>query len=133
MVRMRMRLRMRLRMIMVMVMMTMTMMTMMLTMMNCLCRYEGQNPGPDFLAGAEVLPAQLTDFLWARAMGFTGPQLADSAGVEVGVEGRSVKEYLYLQGRCRHYKMVGETHGSAWKNHPVMERVVREMILGSGH
>ena len=24
------------------------------------CRYEGQNPGPDFLAGAEVLPAQVT-------------------------------------------------------------------------
>ena len=54
-------------------------------------------------------------------MGFSGPQLEDSAGVEVGEEGRSVEEYLYLQGRCRHYKMVGETHGSAWKNHPVAE------------
>ena len=25
-----------------------------------------------------------TDFLWAKAMGFTGPQLADSEGVSVG-------------------------------------------------
>ena len=39
------------------------------------CKYWGENPGPDFLAGAEVLPAQRTDFLWARAMGHTGPQL----------------------------------------------------------
>ena len=36
---------------------------------------------------------QLTDFLWARAMGHTGPQLEDSAGVEVGDWGRSVEEY----------------------------------------
>ena len=25
-----------------------------------------------------------TDFIWAKAMGFTGPQMADSDGVDVG-------------------------------------------------
>ena len=93
------------------------------------CPYWGQNPGPDFLAGAEVLPAQRTDFLWARAMGYSGPQMEDSQGVEVGLEDREVEEYSYLGGRCRHYKMVNETHGSAWKHHPVLQKLVREMIM----
>lgn len=46
-------------------------------------RYEGQNPGPPFLNHAEVLAAQLTDFLWARAMGDDGDQLDDSEGVSM--------------------------------------------------
>jgi len=93
-------------------------------------RYLGQNPGPGFLAGAEVYAAQLTDFIWARAMGYTGPQLDDSEGVDVGTAGREAEEYKYLAGRCRHYKLIGETHGSAGPNHPVVQKVVREMILG---
>merc|ERR1711874_285690 len=93
-------------------------------------RYWGQNPGPGFLAGAEVYAAQLTDFIWARAMGYTGPQLDDSEGVDVGLDGREAEEYKYLSGRCRHYKLIGETHGSAGPNHPVVQKVVRELILG---
>merc|ERR1712107_812359 len=43
--------------------------------------YEGKSPGPAFLgANVDVLPAQRTDFLFARAMGFSGRQLADDAG-----------------------------------------------------
>ena len=34
-----------------------------------------------------------TDFIWARAMGYTGPQLEDSAGVDVGMDGREAQEY----------------------------------------
>jgi len=71
-----------------------------------------------------------TDFVWARAMGYTGPQLDDSEGVDVGLDGREAEEYKYLDGRCRHYKLVGETHGSAGPSHPVVQKVVREMILG---
>ena len=65
-------------------------------------KYDGQNPGPAFLNNAEVIAAQLyvktiqdrlnfvklfcfrTDYIWAKAMGYTGAQLADSEGVQVG-------------------------------------------------
>ena len=91
-------------------------------------------------------------------MGYTGPQLDDSEGVDVGLDGREAEEYKYLSGRCRHYKLIGETHGSAGPNHPVVsiylvsvtwcdyelgfiqtylflfclqvQKVVRELILG---
>ena len=49
--------------------------------------------------------------------------------MEVGQEDRRVEEYSYLGGRCRHYKMVNESHSSAWKGHPVMQKIVREIIL----
>ena len=64
-----------------------------------------------------------TDYVWAKAMGYTGPQLADSAGVSVGKDNLSfvkiteqnllgttakpTEEYKYLDGRCRHYKLIG--------------------------
>ena len=71
-----------------------------------------------------------TDYIWARAMGYTGPQLEDGAGVDVGMDGRGAEEYRYLGGRCRHYKLIGETHGSAGPSHPVVQKIVRELILG---
>ena len=59
-------------------------------------------------------------------MGYTGAQLADSAGVSVGKDTDSLsfakiitksnllgttakpaEEYSYLDGRCRHYKLIG--------------------------
>jgi len=92
-------------------------------------RYEGQNPGPPFLNHAEVLAAQLTDFLWAKAMGYTGEQMDDSDGLSVGEPEKPTFEYKYLNGRCRHYKLVGEPHGTG-PNHPTAQRVIREMILG---
>ena len=48
-----------------------------------------------------------TDYYWAKAMGYTGSQLADSAGVSVGTDQKPTFEYMYLGGRCRHYKLVG--------------------------
>ena len=57
-------------------------------------------------------------------MGYTGAQLADSEGVQVGqsewffkrgfiekLSGTTAKptqEYKYLDGRCRHYKLIGQ-------------------------
>ena len=59
-------------------------------------------------------------------MGYTGAQLADSAGVSVGknyhiftfakmlhlillgTTAKPTEEYKYLDGRCRHYKLIGE-------------------------
>jgi len=92
-------------------------------------KYEGQNPGPAFLGNAEVIAAQLTDFLWAKAMGYTGQQLADSDGVSVGTDAKPTFEYKYLDGRARHYKLVNEGHGTG-PSHPVAQSVLRKMILG---
>ena len=46
----------------------------------------------------------------------TSPKLAD--------------EYKYLDGRCRHYKLRGEGHGTG-PSHPVVQKVIREMVLGA--
>jgi len=92
-------------------------------------KYEGQNPGPSFLNSAEVIAAQLTDYVWAKAMGFTGAQIADSDGVNVGTDSKPTQEYKYLDGRCRHYKLIGEGHGTG-PSHPIAQQVMREMILG---
>ena len=81
-------------------------------------------------------------------MGFSGQQLADGAGVSVGestnafietlgksfsILGTSSKptdEYKYLDGRCRHYKLIDEGHGTG-PSHPVVQSVIREMVLGA--
>jgi len=92
-------------------------------------KYEGQSPGPGFLGGADVIAAQKTDYLWAKAMGFTGAQLADSAGVSIGSTDKPVEEYLYLDGRVRHYKLVGEGHGTG-PGHTKVQEIVKAMVLG---
>jgi len=92
-------------------------------------QYEGQAPGPGFLGGADVLPAQETDYLWAVAMGYSGPQLADSAGVSIGTQDKPVQEYTYLGGRVRHYKLVGEGH-STGPGHAKVQEIVRAAVLG---
>jgi len=94
-------------------------------------KYDGQSPGPGFLGGADVIAAQKTDYLWASSMGHAGGQLADSEGVSVGTASKPVQQYSYLNGRVRHFKLVGEGHGTG-PNHPVVQQVVREAILGTG-
>merc|ERR1712183_387641 len=94
-------------------------------------KYDGQNPGPGFLKGAEVIAAQLTDYVLAKAMGFTGAQIPDGDGVDVGTDSKPTQEYKYLDGRCRHYKLIGEGHGTG-PSHPIAQQVMREMILGGG-
>lgn len=66
--------------------------------------------GGNFL-GEEVdfLDAQDSDFVWAKAFGYTGPKLADSAGTEVET---GVVKYEYLGGQVVHFKMVGMGHGA---------------------
>lgn len=93
-------------------------------------KYEGQNPGPAFLNNVEVISAQKTDYIWAKAMGYTGQQLEDSAGVSVGTSSKPTDEYKYLDGRCRHYKLIDEGHGTG-PSHPVVQSVIREMVLGA--
>merc|ERR1712215_239064 len=92
-------------------------------------KYEGQSPGPAFLGGADVIAAQKTDFIWAQAMGYKGSQLDDSAGVSVGTTDKPVEEYTYLDGKVRHFKLVGEGHGTG-PGHTVVREIVRKAILG---
>jgi len=94
--------------------------------------YEGQNPGPPFLNNVEIYPAQWTDYTWAWAMGYDGLQYDDSDGLSVGTADKPAFEYKYLEGRCRHYKLVGENHGTAGPGHPVTQQIIREMVLGPG-
>merc|ERR1712227_811627 len=89
--------------------------------------YDGKCPGPGFLgAGVCVIAAQETDFLIAQAMGYTGTQIPDSDGVEIA---SNFVEYSYLDGRVKHYKDVGGTHGSTFGNENTMA-VLEEVILG---
>jgi len=92
--------------------------------------YEGADPGPPFLNHAKIYSAQLTDYFWAQAMGYEGAQYDDSDGLSVGTADKPTFEYKYLGGRCRHYKLVGEPHGTG-PNHPIAQKIVREMILGT--
>jgi len=91
-------------------------------------KYEGQSPGPSFLGGADVLSAQLTDFLFATAMGYTGAQIPDADGVSIGTDAKPVDEYKYLDGRARHYKLIGEGHGTG-PSHPIVQAQVKAMIF----
>jgi len=62
-------------------------------------------------------------------MGYTGDQINDVDGTPLGPSNKPAFEYKYLDGRCRHYKLVDEPHGTG-PNHPVANDVIREMILG---
>ena len=64
--------------------------------------------------------------------------------LSLGTDSEPTQEYKYLDGRCRHYKLIGESGfllslyyivvvGEGHKtgpNHPVVRRVMRKMILG---
>jgi len=90
--------------------------------------YGGKSPGPSFLgANVDVLPAQRTDFLFARAMGYPGRQLADNAGEVNG----ALQVYSYLGGRVKHFKHIGGTHGNTLGNAQTKEEV-RKVISGTG-
>ena len=67
-----------------------------------------------------------TDFLFAQAMGYTGSQIPDSDGTEIGED---FVEYSYLDGRVKHFKDVGGTHGSTFGNANT-KAVLEEVILG---
>lgn len=67
-----------------------------------------------------------TDFLFAQAMGYEGPQLDDSEGVNIS---DNVEEYSYLEGKVRHYKMIGEGHGTGPGNEQIRD-IIRTTILG---
>jgi poly(3-hydroxybutyrate) depolymerase len=87
--------------------------------------YWGKSPGPSFLgANVDVLPAQRTDFLFARAMGSPGRQEADDAGEVVG----ELQVYSYLGGRVKHFKHVGGTHGNTLGNAQIKEEIKKAII-----
>ena len=58
-------------------------------------------------------------------MGYTGEQIPDSDGVEIA---ENFVEYSYLDGRVKHFKDVGGTHGSTFGNVNTMA-VLEEVIL----
>jgi len=94
-----------------------------------LIKYDGQSPGPALLGPVDVIAAQETDFLFAKAMGYTGSKLPDSAGVSVGLTSdKQVEEYSYLDGRAKHYKLVGEGHGTG-PSHDKVREVVKAALL----
>jgi poly(3-hydroxybutyrate) depolymerase len=60
------------------------------------------------------LSAQESIYRFAQAMGETGPQLADAAGVVgTGTNGHSAPfvRYSYRSGQLVHYKLIGGDHG----------------------
>ena len=60
------------------------------------------------------MPAQESIHRFARAMGETGPQLADAAGIPGnGANGYSAPfvKYTYRDGQVVHYKLIGGDHG----------------------
>lgn len=94
-----------------------------------LIKYDGG--APKLLQGATNYPAQETDYIWAVAMGYSGDQIPDADGVSIGLsDDQPVFEYSYLDGKCRHYKLVGEGHGTG-PSHPVVQQAIREMVLGT--
>ena len=48
----------------------------------------------------------------------------------LGTSSKPTDEYKYLDGRCRHYKLIDEGHGTG-PSHPVVQTVIREMVLGA--
>ena len=61
-------------------------------------------------------------------MGYTGDQITDSAGVSIGTDAKPVEEYKYLDGRVRHYKLIGEGH-STGPGHVIVQETVKAMIF----
>ena len=59
-------------------------------------------------------------------MGYTGEQVADDKGVEIG---ENFVEYNYLAGRVKHFKEVGGTHATTIGNENT-RREVKKAILG---
>jgi hypothetical protein len=60
-------------------------------------------------------------------MGYTGAQLDDSVGVSIGSGDKPVQEYVYLDGKVCHYKLVGEGH-STGPGHTKVREIVRAAI-----
>ena len=67
-----------------------------------------------------------TDFLFAQAMGYRGEQIPDNEGVEIG---KNFVEYSYLGGRVKHFKEVGGTHHTTFRNENT-RREITKAILG---
>jgi hypothetical protein len=62
-------------------------------------------------------------------MGYTGTQLDDSEGVSIGTDAKPVQQYTYLNGKVRHFKLIGEGHVTG-PGHDVVREIVSSAILG---
>ena len=70
--------------------------------------------GGNSVVGSTFLHSQVSIYRYAQAMGETGPQLADAAGIPGdGSNGYSAPfvKYTYCNGEVIHYKLVGGDHG----------------------
>ena len=65
-----------------------------------------------------------TDFLFARAMGYSGGQQSDDEGEVVG----DLQVYSYLAGRVKHFKHIGGTHGNTLGNAQIKDEVKKAII-----
>ena len=64
--------------------------------------------------GTTFMPSQESIYRFAQAMGETGPQLTDNAGIPGNIaNGYSAPfvKYSYLSGQVIHYKLNGGDHG----------------------
>jgi len=89
--------------------------------------YEGGFSG---VVGTNALSAQETDYVWAKAMGYTGAAWTEADAVEVGgsTADNQIIEYTFLGGRVRHYKMVGANHVTEPKN-SLAKQILLDIIV----
>jgi len=69
----------------------------------------------------EFLSAQLSTYLWAKAMGYQGEILPDANGIEI-LDG--IIKYNYLDEQVTHYKLKGARHGVSPYNQHVKQMII---------
>ena len=77
------------------------------------------------------LSAQESIYRFAQAMGESGPQLADAAGVVgTGTNGYSAPfvKYTYRNGQFVHYKLIGGNHGLQVSGSFVYAEEAKELV-----
>ena len=81
--------------------------------------------------GTTFMHCQESIYRFAQAMGETGPQLTDDAGVPGnGANGYSAPfvKYSYRKGQVVHYKLVGGNHGLAVNGSNVYATEANQLI-----
>jgi poly(3-hydroxybutyrate) depolymerase len=77
------------------------------------------------------MPSQESIYRFAQAMGETGPQLADAAGIPGnGTNGYSAPfvKYTYRNGQVVHYKLIGGDHGLRVSGSTVYAEEAKEIV-----
>ena len=77
----------------------------------------------------QFVPAR-TDYVWAKAMGYTGAAWTEADAMKVGgsTADNQIIEYTFLGGRVRHYKMVGANHVTEPRN-SLAKQILLDIIV----